>query len=145
MSTCKPDMEAEIREGRFRKYLYYLLCELRIPLPRLTERKQDIPELLLDFLKRYCVLRNLEIPAIPAEIFEAAMEYDWEGNTQELQDCIHNLVMMSPPGELSTECLPFESRRHALDFIEVRNLNRVISEVETHLIRKRLENMAAIR
>ncbi|MCH9008963.1 hypothetical protein IIA29_13340 [candidate division KSB1 bacterium] len=93
-------MEAEIREGRFRKYLYYLLCELRIPLPRLTERKQDIPELLLDFLKRYCVVRNLEIPAIPAEIVEAVMEYDWEGNTQELQDCIHNLVMMSPAGRV---------------------------------------------
>lgn len=138
MSSCKPDMEAEIREGRFRKGLYYLLSELWIPLPRLTKRKQDIPELLLYFLKRYCKLHNLEIPAIPAEIFVAVMEYEWEGNTRELQDCIHNLVKMSPPGKLSTKYLPFETRRHPLDFIEVMNMNRVISEVETYLIKKAL-------
>ncbi|MFQ5676555.1 MAG: sigma 54-interacting transcriptional regulator [bacterium] len=142
VSACNHDIENDIETGKFRKDLYYLLKTLSINVPTLRDRKQDIPELFIYFLKKYCFENNIEIPAVPAEIFESILEYDWKGNIRELRDCVENLVMMSPEGELSTEFLPFEIKRHPLDFLEVKNLKGVISEVETHLIKKALGKFA---
>lgn len=142
ISTSTKDMEEDIESGRFRKDLYYQLNSLSIKIPSLKERKQDIPELFVYFLKKHCCAQDLEIPAVPAEIFESILEYDWKGNIRELKNCVENLVMMSPKGELSPEYLPFEIKRHPLDFLEVKNLKGVISEVETYLIKKALVKFA---
>ncbi len=136
------DLEEAVEQGKFRKDFYYLLKGLAMHVPALKERKQDIPELFIYFLKKYCHEHKVEIPAVPAEIFESILEYDWKGNIRELKNCVENLVMMSPNGELSTEFLPFEIKRHPLDFLEVKNLKGVISEVETYLIRKALVKFA---
>lgn len=142
ISTGDRDMTQDIESGKFRKDLFYLLKTLSIYIPPLKERKQDIPELFIYFLKKYCQENELEIPAVPAELFESILEYDWKGNVRELKNCVENVVMMSPPGELSTEFLPFEIKRHPLDFLEVKNLKGVISEVETYLIKKALGKFA---
>jgi len=142
ISSNLRDLSKEIESGKFRKDLYYLLNTLSIKVPPLKERRQDIPELFIYFLKKYCYENGLEIPAVPAEIFESILEYEWKGNIRELKNCVENLVMMSPDGELSTEFLPFEIKRHPLDFLEVKNLKGVISEVETYLIKKALLKFA---
>jgi len=142
ISSTDVDMEENIEDDGFRKDLYYLLKTLSIKIPSLSERKQDIPELFIYFLKSYCSENEKEIPAVPAEIFESILEYDWKGNIRELRNCVENLVMMSREGELSTEFLPFEIKRHPLDFLEVQNLKGVISEVETYLIKKALGKFA---
>ncbi|MFQ5602386.1 MAG: sigma 54-interacting transcriptional regulator [bacterium] len=142
ISSTDQDIEHDVETGKFRKDLYYLLNALSISVPPLKETKQDIPELFIYFLKRYCEENEVEIPAVPAEIFESILEYDWRGNAHELKNCVENLVMMSPNGELSTDYLPFEIKRHPLDFIEVSNLKRVISDVETYLIKKALVKFA---
>ncbi len=136
------DPERQIDKNKFRKDLYFLLKALSIGVPPLKERKQDIPELFIYFLKKYCYENELDIPAVPAEIFESILEYDWKGNIRELKNCVENLVMMSPDGELSTGFLPFEIKRHPLDFLEIKNLKGVISEVETYLIKKALGKFA---
>lgn len=142
ISSNVRDLSKDIESGKFRKDLYYLLNTLSIKVPPLKERRQDIPELFIYFLKKYCTENGLEIPAVPAEIFESILEYEWKGNIRELKNCVENLVMMSPEGELSTEFLPFEIKRHPLDFLEVKNLKGVISEVETYLIKKALLKFA---
>ena len=142
MSALKHDLEQDYDFGDFRKELYFQLKSLTIGLPALSERRQDIPELFLHFLKKYCQENQLEIPAVPAEIFESILEYEWKGNIRELRNCVENTVMMSPGGELSTSYMPFEIKRHPLDSLEVRDLTGVISEVETYLIRKALSKFA---
>ncbi len=142
ISTATGDIEEKIEKDEFRKDLYYALKSLSINIPALKTRKQDIPELFIFFLKNYCKQNELEIPAVPAEMFESILEYDWKGNVRELKNCVENLVMMSRNGELSTEFLPFEIKRHPLDFLEVKNLKGVISEVETYLIKKALGKYA---
>ncbi|MFQ5707165.1 MAG: sigma 54-interacting transcriptional regulator [bacterium] len=142
ISACEKDMTPDIESGKFRKDLFYLLKTLTINIPSLRDRKQDIPEYFIYFLKQYCYQQKREIPAVPAELFESILEYDWKGNVRELRNCVENLVMMSPEGELSPEFLPFEIKRHPLDFLEVKNLKGVISEVETYLIKKALGKFA---
>jgi DNA-binding NtrC family response regulator len=142
ISASDKDLSADIDNSKFRKDLYYLINTLTVTIPPLRERKQDIPELFVYFLKKFCAAQNREVPAVPAEIFESVMEYDWGGNVRELENCVQNLVMMSPENELSPEFLPFEIKRHPLDYLEVRNLKGVVSEVETYLIRKALRRFA---
>ncbi len=142
IASNDPNIEQNIQTGNFRKDFYYLLNTLSINVPSLKVTKQDVPELFIYFLKKYCQENELEIPAVPAEIFESILEYDWKGNIRELKNCVENLVMMSPEGELATEFLPFEIKRHPLDFLEVSNLKDVISDVETYLIKKALDKFA---
>lgn len=142
ISASDSEMEQDIQNGNFRKDFYFLLKSLSVEIPALRKRKQDIPEIFISFLKTYCHENEIEIPAVPAEIFESILEYDWKGNIRELKNCVENLVMMSPNGELSTEFLPFEIKRHPLDFLEIKNLKGVITEVETYLIKKALGKFA---
>jgi len=142
ISSLKTDLKSELESGAFRKELYFQLKSLTITIPPLRQRKQDIPELFIYFLKQYCAENELEIPAVPAEIFESILEYDWKGNVRELKNCVGNLVMMSPYDELATEFLPFEIKRDPLAFLELGNLKKVISEVESYLINKALKRFS---
>jgi len=142
ISSATPELPEQIEKGTFRKDLYYHLSTITIPIPALRERKQDIPDLFAHFLKKFCREYNKEIPAVPAELFESILEYDWKGNILELENCVHNLVLMSPEGELSPQFLPFKLKRHPLDFLEPKNLKNVVSEVEIYLIRKALNKFA---
>jgi len=131
-----------LKEGGFQKKLFTLLTPRTVRLPPLRDRRQDVPELLLFFLKQYCESNQLQIPAVPAEIFEYMLAYDWKGNVRELKNCVETLVMMSPPGELCLDYLPFKVQRHPLDCLDVRDLNGATSAVEVYLIRKALEKFA---
>ncbi|MCI0514464.1 sigma 54-interacting transcriptional regulator [candidate division KSB1 bacterium] len=139
VSTSDHEMTEELEKGTFRKELYFLLNTITIQIPALRERKQDIPELFVYFLKKYCLENNKEVPAVAGDIFESLLEYEWKGNVRELENTAFNLVMMSPEGDLSPEFLPFKLRRHPLDFLEPRNLKGIVSEVETFLINKSLQ------
>ncbi len=130
-----------VRSGEFNGELFSLF-EYSLVQPTLKERRQDIPELLLLFLKEYCEENQLEVPAVPAEIFEPLLEYEWHGNIKELKNCVANLVVMSRNGQLYQDHLPFEVKRNPLDFLEIANLNGAISDVEVFLIRKALRKYA---
>lgn len=139
ISTIDRDMTQELDSGKFRKDLFYLLNTLTIHIPPLRERRQDIPELFIYFLKKFCAEIKKEIPAIPSDIFESILTYEWKGNVRELENTVQNLVMMSPEGELSPDFLPFKIKKHRLDFMEPKNLKGWVSEVETYLIEKALQ------
>ncbi|MBN1348275.1 sigma-54-dependent Fis family transcriptional regulator [candidate division KSB1 bacterium] len=138
ISTTDKDLTPDLDSDAFRKDLYYHLNTLTIHIPPLRERKQDIPELFIYFLKKFCMEINKDIPAVPSDIFESILTYEWRGNVRELENTVQNLVMMSPEGELSPDFLPFKIKRHRLDFMEPKNLKGWVSEVETYLIEKAL-------
>ncbi len=138
ISTSDRDLLPDVEAGKFRKELYFLLNSVTLIIPPLRERKQDIPELFSYFLKKHCDQEGKEEPAVQSEIFESILEYDWKGNIRELENTVQNLVMMSPEGELSPEFLPFRIKKHPFEFLEPRNLKRVISEIEIYLIKKAL-------
>jgi len=138
VSTSDRDLMPDVETGKFRKELYFLLNSVTLIIPPLRERKQDIPELFSYFLKKHCDQEGKEEPAVQSEIFESILEYDWKGNIRELENTVQNLVMMSPEGELSPEFLPFRIKKHPFEFLEPRNLKRVISEIEIYLIKKAL-------
>ena len=139
ISSSDRDLKQDLESGRFKKDLFYLLNTYTLYVPPLRERRQDIHELFAYFMKKFCKQHGREEPAVPAEIFESILEYEWKGNVGELENTVQNLLMMSPSDELSAEYLPFRIKKHPLDFLEPRNLKGTISEIETYLIKKALK------
>ncbi len=138
ISSADPAIEAKIREGTFNNDLFQVLDELRINIPSVRDRKQDIPFIFSHFLEDFCTEFEKPVPTVPYDIFEAILEYDWPGNVAELKNTVRNLVIMSPEGELSPEYLPFRVQPNPLEALANRDLTSAVSEVEKFLIRKAL-------
>ncbi len=138
IASADSTIESKMREGSFRGDLFQLLDELRINVPNIRDRKQDIPFIFSHFLEEFCKEYEKPVPTVPYDVFEAILEYDWPGNIGELRNTVRNLVIMSPEGELSPEYLPFRVQPNPLEVLATRDLNTAVADVETFLIRKAL-------
>ena len=91
-ATQRP-LEADVQAGRFRQDVYYRLAVLRIVLPPLRERKDDIPLLVERFIAGFQPGRIVEVPA---ETLALLREYDWPGNVRELRNTVERALAMVP-------------------------------------------------
>ncbi len=89
-----------VSEGKFREDLYYRLNVFPLRLPPLRERREDIPELVGHFLKKYCASVNRAIPHIRAEAMELLMDYHWPGNVRELEHAVERLSILVEGDEI---------------------------------------------
>jgi len=96
ISATNKDLYELVEKGLFRKDLYYRLCSLRIDLPPLRERINDVPFLLRYFLKKYSRNLNFEIQ-MPDEAYNILLEYDWPGNIRELESTAQYIVSIFEP------------------------------------------------
>lgn len=136
------DDEKFMERTDFRHDLLEIVNRFHIHVPPLRQRKQDIPILFSHFLEELCQKRSRPVPPVPTEIFESLIEYKWHGNVQELMNTVRNLVMMSEEGKLSVEYLPFEIKKHPLNFLKDKDLPEAVAEVEMFLLRKMLQKFA---
>ncbi|MCR5519842.1 MAG: sigma-54 dependent transcriptional regulator [Bacteroidales bacterium] len=89
------DLEALVREGRFREDLYYRINTVHIALPALRERKEDIAELAEIFLKRFAQKYHRPLEGLDASARKVLEDARWSGNIRELQNCIEKAVILS--------------------------------------------------
>lgn len=90
-----------VMNGKFREDLYYRLNVFPIRLPSLRERHEDIAELVLHFIKKYCELNNRSIPTIKIEAIEMLVDYHWPGNVRELEHVIERLIILLDGNEIT--------------------------------------------
>jgi DNA-binding NtrC family response regulator len=110
VAATNRDLEAEIRERRFREDLYYRLNVFPIHLPPLRERRDGLP-----ILTEYLVLRAAQqigkaVSLVEPEVHAAFADYDWPGNIRELQNVIERAVILSS-GRITLSDLPELIRR----------------------------------
>jgi transcriptional regulator with PAS, ATPase and Fis domain len=84
-ATNRPVQEA-LAENRLRSDLYYRLNTFQVALPALRERKEDIPPLVSNFVKRFAEQLGKPEPTITPEAFQKLLDYGWPGNVRELQN-----------------------------------------------------------
>jgi transcriptional regulator with GAF, ATPase, and Fis domain len=98
VAASNRDLERAVREGKFRKDLYYRLSVFPIHLPPLRERREDIPLLVWAFVKELAPGMGKSIESIPQTAMEALQRYDWPGNVRELRNVIERaLIVCSEP------------------------------------------------
>jgi DNA-binding NtrC family response regulator len=90
------DLEAMVREGKFREDLYYRLAVVPLRLPSLRERRDDIPLLLSHYLRRFAAENAVEAPRLTAAAAAVFQDYAWPGNIRELRNAAENLVVLHP-------------------------------------------------
>jgi two-component system response regulator AtoC len=113
IAATNRDLEAEYRNGTFRKDLYFRLNVVTVHLPCLRERRSDVPMLVHWFLDRYAKGNAIQVTSAA---MKCLLQYDWPGNVRELENCIERAVALGdretidigdlPPSLISTSALP---------------------------------------
>ena len=102
------DLEALVRDGRFREDLYYRINTVHIALPPLRERKEDIIPLATLFMDRFAQKYHRPLKGMSDDAADALKEYRWSGNIRELQNCIEKAVILSDGTFLTEKDLQME-------------------------------------
>lgn len=131
-----------IREGKLRKDFYYRLSVMRIDVPSLRERKEDIKEITENFISHYNTLLSKNIKGLSEEVWEKFYEYNWPGNIRELKNTIESAMNMVDDGEVLTKEF-FENKitmvgdlNNDSKFTGDLSLNNHLEEVEKAIITK---------
>jgi len=108
MAATNKDLAAQVRGGVFREDLYYRVNVVRVELPPLRRRKEDIPLLVNQFVTRFNRLQQKSVPGIAAEALSLLMAHDWPGNIRELENVIERAFILCREGRIGIEHLPEE-------------------------------------
>ena len=102
------DLAEQVRLGLFREDLYYRVNVIRLELPPLRKRKEDIPLLANQFVARFNRLHDKAVPGIAGEALSLLMAYDWPGNIRELENAIERAFVLCGDRPIDMEHLPPE-------------------------------------
>lgn len=140
IAATNKNIEKMISEGTFREDLYYRLNVVKLPIPPLRERKEDILPFCDLFIKRYSEENNSEINGFTREAFDALMKYDFPGNVRELENLIERAVVLARESKITLEDLPphiFTTSNH-LSSGSLSGLDSQVENLEKVLIQKEL-------
>ena len=104
------DLEALVRQGRFREDLYYRINTVHIALPALRDRQEDIVPLAELFMQRFAEKYHRPLTGIAPDAAEALQAQRWSGNIRELQNCIEKAVILSEGRVLTAKDLQLDAR-----------------------------------
>ena len=118
ITATNKDLEGMVREGQFREDLYFRINVVRIHLPSLKERKEDIPLLSECFTRRYSVQIGKEIKGTTGKFQKMLLEYDWPGNVRELENVIRKAIAFTKTPYLTSYDLDLKGRHQAVKPID---------------------------
>ncbi len=101
------DLEIEVAAGRFRQDLFYRLNVLRVHVPALRDRPEDIPPLVHDLLNQISRQTGRRIVGVDPDALEAMSSYPWPGNVRELENTLERAVILAPGDRITLDLLPF--------------------------------------
>jgi two-component system response regulator HydG len=148
LSATNRDLERAIAEGTFREDLYHRLKVVTISLPRLADRREDIPLLIDYFLKEHCKRHQKTVRGISTAARRRLLAYDWPGNVRQLRNVIESMVVVDYDEVLDIDDLPSELAPAAGEVASATGtgtnglhelVGRPISEIEARFIAETLK------
>jgi len=106
IAASNRNLEALIRDGRFREDLFYRLNVIPIEVPPLRARAEDIPLLVDHFIRTFSSENGKRVKTLSGEALAYFLAYDWPGNVRELRNMVERLVIMAPRAVIEAEDLP---------------------------------------
>ena len=113
IAATNKNLEQLVREGKFRDDLFFRLNVVRITMPPLRDRKEDIPILVRGFLRHFCKENNKPLLELAPDAMDALLTYDWPGNIREVRTAIEHGVVMATGKQITLHDLPMAVRRVA--------------------------------
>jgi len=111
IAATNQDMEHLVAEGRFRKDLYFRLNVARLHLPRLHERKEDIPRLVAHYVPEFNRRFGRAVEGLTPEALACLLQYDWPGNVRELKNLLEAIFINLPPEDIAYVDVPVSFHR----------------------------------
>ena len=151
VAATNRDLQHEVSEGRFREDLYYRLNVIQISLPPLCERMEDVPLLVQHFVEKYAGELGKELRGVSEEAMGRILAHDFPGNVRELENTVERAVALTPGEWIEAASLPpavlepkprrFEGRLP----VDGANLDDLVADYESELIREALERTAGVK
>jgi two-component system response regulator AtoC len=113
IAATNKNLEALVREGKFRDDLFFRLNVVRLTMPPLRERKEDIPLLIRGFLRHFCKANEKPLIDLTADAMDALLTYNWPGNVRELRTAIEHGVVMATGPKITVRDFPMAVRQAA--------------------------------
>lgn len=104
IAASNQPLEPLVAESKFRQDLFYRLNVVRIQVPPLRERLEDIPALLNDIIGRLNYQLGLRVEGVTSDVYSYFQSYDWPGNIRELQNVVEQAMNMKGSGLLDMDC-----------------------------------------
>ncbi len=115
IAATHQDLEERVKQGSFREDLFHRLNVIRVHVPSLRNRREDIPSLTEHFLHRSSVELNIEAKLMPEETQKFLNKLDWPGNVRQLENVCRWVTVMAPGKEIHISDLPPEIRNAATE------------------------------
>ncbi|MFP4379854.1 MAG: sigma-54-dependent transcriptional regulator [Candidatus Sumerlaeia bacterium] len=140
VAATNQDIDKQVREGKFREDLYYRLNVVKIELPPLRERGDDVVLLARAFLQEFCEENDKPLKEFTPKAIEALRHYSWPGNVRQLRNVIEGLVVLSSGKKITEEDLPLEIRESSNQEKSMRlKVGSSLADMEKELIRATLK------
>jgi DNA-binding NtrC family response regulator len=107
LSTTNRDLARDVQEGRFRADLYWRLCGLRIDVPPLRDRREDIPVLVWHFVNQFAREVHRPITQLDPEMTDLLLRYHWPGNVRQLRNIVRTALIVGGGPVLSLAGVPW--------------------------------------
>jgi two-component system response regulator HydG len=136
------ELEKLVEEKIFREDLFFRINVMRLKLPTLAERKEDIPLLVNHFIRHFNQKTGSKIQNITQNAMRVIMDYDWPGNVRELENAIEHAFVLCTTDQIDIFDLPVEIRRtgyHPASFLSPISKNRRVPQSD--LTRERLNEV----
>jgi two-component system, NtrC family, response regulator AtoC len=111
IAATNKNLEQLVKEGKFRDDLFFRLNVVRIVMPPLRERKDDIPLLVRAFLRQFSKVNDKQVVDVTPEGMNALLTYNWPGNVRELRTAIEHGVVMATGPKITVRDLPSALRQ----------------------------------
>lgn len=142
VSSTNRDTVALLEEGQLRKDLYFRISTIKITVPPLRERLDDVPLIAGRFLKRFNEQYGKNIRDLSPDTVMRLVRYEWPGNIRQLESVIERAVLFCPDHELLPVCLPEEFQTRATSATFVIPPLLPMEEIEREAIMQTLERTA---
>jgi PAS domain S-box-containing protein len=139
------DLAERTRQGAFREDLYYRVNVVRVELPPLRKRKEDIPILVNQFITRFNRLQQKSVSGISVEALSLLMAHDWPGNVRELENAIERCFVLCEEGLIGIRHFPEELAAQRSLWGDQSDIRAARDLLEAQVIRSALERNAYSR
>jgi two-component system nitrogen regulation response regulator GlnG len=134
LSASQVPLEDAVQKGTFRADLYYRFNVLRIHMPPLRERKEDIPLLVHHFLKEMVEKGEIPPKGFTPKALNYLMEYSWPGNVRELQNVVRRVALLSPYRELDLDVV----KEYGIPAVETGSLPQKEEKALSEILREKI-------
>ena len=106
LAATNKDLSKLVRKGTFRQDLYYRINVIRLKLPELRDRREDVPLLVDRFISKFNRLQNKDVPGVSDDTLALLMEHDYPGNVRELENIVEHAFVLCRGGLIEPRHLP---------------------------------------